>query len=324
MVAAGLWWLLVVRPAGTGPGAVVEGRFLRNALVRLGWYVRDMNFSHMLPLGVVALAVATRRRMTPEERSAATWVAVAVTVQVLLVALVSPQPARRGTIDADLRYVAPILPFVAVLGAVTCSALLRWDAWAGSVVLALWLLTGVLGLTPSRGFLGEFVAEAFRLRHVPETSTEGVVDMLRRRPDRDPLILVTPEYRRDPLMFYLGDRARFCGVLPAEDKRIVPRAADLGLPPYVYAADVEPDTIIWFRRARRGIRQDIYEHVRKLDYAPPRLLRVWWDDPSRPELTRHAVAPPRVDGRNLPMGVWIVDRTRKLHEPDALDTARPD
>ena len=306
-------WGLVVRPAGVQPFATGDGRFWADALTRLGWYVRDLNLTQMLPLGVVAGLVVTAGAglLQREEQRAAMLLGVLIVAHVLLTAAFSPQPVRRGTIDADVRYAAPLLPFAAILGAIGFAAILRRVRWLGVLLLVLWLGTGVFSLNPSRSFLADFAVETFRLRDVPQTSTEATVAVLRKQAKQDDVVLVTPDYRRDPLMFYLGDRLRFCGILPPDDQRIVPHARTLGLPEHVYAAQVEPEFIIWFRREKRGLPQHIFEHVRKLPYTRPMVLRVWWDDLSRPELTRHSNFPPVVGNNNLPKGVWIVRRDRR-------------
>jgi hypothetical protein len=271
-----------------------------------------MNFAQVAPICVVAFAVwcALSGRLQPAARRGVILILVTMALHVALVCVLSDQPVREGVPDADLRYVAPLIPLGAILAAILCAEAWRRSRLVGGLAAAVALLTGAFSLNLGCGFLGEYVTETFHLRPVPPTSTEVAVQYLAGRARQDSLALVTPVYRRDPLMFYLGDRLRFCGILPADDRRIVPRARELGLPEYVYSGQVDPDWVVWFRMERRGLRQDILDNIRPLAHKPPVALRVWWDDLSRPELTRHQAFPPQITDANIQQAVWVVERDR--------------
>ena len=321
VIAAGAWWLFVLRPETSGGPAAESSGFWRDAVIRLWWYARDMNYAGILPVGLVLLAAAVSalRLTRSEENRALAWTGVVILTHTLLTATFSSQPVREGTIDADIRYVAPLIPLAAIFGAVVCDTVARRHRWTAVALLALWVGTNVLSLCPGsapkrgfafRSFLGDFIVQTFRLRPIPRTSTEVVVDYLRSHSRPDDLVLVRPGYQTDPLMFYLGNRLRFADILPKDDKRIAAKAEAFGIPPYVYSDKIYPDFIIWFRHKDRGLRPDIWRHVRRLPYQPQRTLRTWWRDLSRPELTRRQTFPPKVTARDLDKGILIVERRR--------------
>lgn len=320
------WWLYASRllgasavPVGAPSGAWA---WVRDAWTRLAWYARDLNFTGMVPAGVL-LAVGAAwagGRLRPKERAAAGFLLAIMAGHVLLLALFSGEPVPEGTIDANIRYAAPLIPLTAILGALAATAYGRWSKWIPPAFLALWLCTNTLSFwAPQRlhegfafrSFLGEYAAQTFRLRPSPPTSTEAVVQYLAERARQDDLVFVWPDYRRDPLMFYLGDQLLFCGILPENDERIAPNAEALGLPEYVYSGEVRPDWIVGFRLDPRGGRPDIFGRAQAdpgLAEGKAQVLKVWWDDTSRPELTRHQTAPP-VPARPGE-GVLIVERRR--------------
>ena len=315
------WWAYAARLLGDAGGAPVEAPS-GAAWTRLLWYLRDLNYTGMAPAGVLLALAAlwAAKRLRPAEKSASAFLLALMAGHVLLLALFSGEPVAEGTIDANIRYAAPLIPLASIVGAFAAAALMRWRKEAGAAFLALWLGTNLLSFCPPRppvhgpqfrSFLGEFALQTFRLRPVPPTSTEAAVAYLGERARQDDLVFVWPDYRRDPLMFYLGDRLLFCGILPEDDERIVPNAEALGLPDYVHSGDVRPDWLVGFRLDPRGGRPDIFARAQAdpdLAGGDTRVLRVWWDDLSRPELTRNRAFPPEPERPEE--GVLIVERRR--------------
>ena len=259
---------------------------------------------------------------SPQAGRAVKWIAVLCAVHVLLLAFFSGEPMIEYVIDSNIRYAAPLAPFAAIAAALTLAALTGARAWLRAALVAAWIGTNLFSLCAPlrppaplafRSFLAEFCAETFRLTSLPPSSTEAAIEDLRQASRQDDVVFVWPDYRRDSLIFYLGDRLLFCGALPAGDKRIIPRAAGLGLPPYVWSPRVCPDIIVGFGFPPRGSRKELYNHATSLPEfraAKTRVLYIWYDELARPELTRRNLHPPAVTPRNRTDGIFIIERRR--------------
>lgn len=303
LVLSGLYWFLVVRRAGPGAaGEAATPAGWQERLTLLGWYLRDANRAMIFPALLLPLALfAALRREEGRWRCDRfpLFVLLLIAGQLLLVALLSDEtPSRTRAVQADVRYLANLLPLTAVLTALVAARLWRWRRPAAVAFLALALATNLLTLgllsaeAPEGGrFKMHLLGYLYELDHPYQTSTEKVIRFLETRGAKDDIVLVEPAYQRDPLIFYVGDRFRFCAVLPAEgDANERQRAL---LPPYVHSGDVVPDWIITF--GLRRIRRDIDANLIRL--RTPKLstdyIEGHWQDRSRPELLWHKFEPQR-------------------------------
>jgi 4-amino-4-deoxy-L-arabinose transferase-like glycosyltransferase len=281
------WMLLFTNPYNATASPLASTGKVNSTVTLVWWYLRDMNRAAFFPIVAVLLlgaAIGFRWRQRKEDAGRALFLSTLVIAQMLLTAVVTGQTTPEGG-DADLRYMVNLLPVMCVLLGFICAwvwALHRWVA-AGLVVLLAG--TNLLTLTSYRCFIADYLYE---MTHPYKTSTALVVETLRERAQPDDLVLVVPDEpydMRTPVIYYLGDKLRFCGILPADDRHILPSQKGV-VPAYVYSGEVVPDWIVRFRM--RSIRADISEHLtrNRVEYDQF-VLPVYWRDQSRPEIIWH-------------------------------------
>ena len=308
VLAATLPWLLVLPRHGGGPEPV--GGALANSAKLFWWHLRDLNRACFLPVAVLpilALAVRDRRRAEQKRDRPELFLLGLILCYLVILCLLSPQPLWRRvagegaaavqafTKDADIRYAVNLMPMMAILMGAGVAAVWRRSRVAGALLAAALMLTNLATLTRPRCYLWEYVREFARGY---QTSTEAAIRALRSEAKQDDLVLVLPEYQRDPLMFYLGDKLRFCGILPPDEKRILPVQRHR-LPRHVYSGEVAPRFIVSFRsQEKRGLPEPIRQHIvtHRVPYQTA-ALNVHWRDLSRPEL------------------IWRTFRPRKPKDP---------
>jgi hypothetical protein len=210
----------------------------------------------VIPVGLSILSAAHRR----VELQRAVLPAVLVLAYTALLALLSPQDPRT-TWFADIRYCVPMIPFlllllvrsvVWLLGRQRMVAIIVATLCFGTDLLAPGCLvpagsdqvrsTSPLGL-PFRCWLAEHVHECL---HGYQTPYAAVIDHLRRGALQDDTIVVSPAYKGDPVLFYLGERLRFVSVLRPDNQRLVPPLRG-ALPRSIYSLE-RPDWIVAFGR----------------------------------------------------------------------------
>lgn len=290
IVLSGLYWFLVVRGASAG-GEPAAPTGWQDRLVLLGWYLRDANRAMIFPVLLLPLALYAALR-----REGTGWtfdrfpifLLILIAVQIVLTALLSEEtPSRTRAVQADVRYLANLLPLTAVLLGLVAARLWSWRRPVAVGFVAVALLTNLLTLDLAR-FKMHLAGYVYEMTHPYLTSTEKVINFLDARAGKDDLVLIEPGYQRDPLIFYLGDRLRFCAVLPAEGEASARQRAIVT--PYVYSADVVPAWIITF--GTRSVRADIHANLIRCGLQAQKwVVDAHWQDQSRPELLWHKFEP---------------------------------
>jgi len=278
------------------------GKSLAERARLLGWYLRDMNRAGFFPaltlllLPFIFVRVENgRRRM----HKPAVFFFVLILGQVLLTAVLSPEPVDPGRYaDANLRYVVNLLPFAAIVLGLTCARVRRRHVLPAAVLLLLLIFSNFLTCVgvksfKSRCYIYDYVHE---LLHGYDTNVDRVLGFVRSSIPPNAVLLIEPPHQRDPLIFYLGDRYRFCGVLPADDTRILPKQKDQ-LPAYIYSGDVVPDWIVMYGSRLGSMRADIRETLKTSGHPVERYTTdIYFQDTSRPELIWHRFKAPSRKG----------------------------
>jgi hypothetical protein len=253
-------WALALAPA-----ADPQGRFMGNLepwrwLRLFARHLRDYSTGGFFP-GLMVLPVAISILAAAHDRDElrrAARPAVLVLAYTATLALLSPQDPRT-TWFADIRYCVPMIPVLLVLLVHGLVWLVGRQRVVGVAVAVLCLGTDLLApgwLVPagsdavrSASPLGlpfhcwpaEYLHEC---THHYQTPYAAVVAYLRDTARHDETIVVSPPYKGDAVLFYLGDRLRFVSVLRPDNLRLMPRVR-ASLPRSVYGA-VRPDWIVAF------------------------------------------------------------------------------
>lgn len=183
----------------------------------LWWNLRELNLLGCLPwtVAVVLFYLLIRERQKEGASQTILQWAVLSLGYVFFLALLSPQSANIETI-ADVRYLIPAVPFFAGIVGAFLWFVHRKARVVALVCFAIIITSNVLTLSPFnwkfRWLLPAYIGEIHR--EYP-TSYRAVVDFLLKSAARDDLVYASPEYCNYPLMFYTGDKFRFCCLLNA-------------------------------------------------------------------------------------------------------------
>jgi len=232
-----------------------------------------------------------------------------------------------------MRYAAVLIPAFAVVLGVLSYEIARYNKLLGTALIILLLLTDLLTLRqflpmypvmvrhssplplPFNCYLADHMYE---ITHHRTTPNEAVAAWLAERIRDEETAVTSPSDSDSSLVFYLGDRLRFCGQLREDEPRLLPKWRDT-LPAYVYSGHVAPDWIIYF--TKEGIREDIANWINSNE-VPYEIfvLPTFGVDMSRPELplrTFKEIPPHRPEER-----ISIFHRTGPAPAPPAGGTGR--
>lgn len=281
------------------PQYVAREDFYFRQLKLLWWNLRELNLLGCLPWTVaVGLAYFLIRNRQKEGASSTTlqWAAFSLGY-VFFMALSSPQPANVEAI-ADLRYLIPIVPFLAGMVGAFLWFVHKKSRIVALACLALIITSNVLTLSPFnwkfRWLLPAYIGEIHR--DYP-TSYSAAVEFLLKSAARDDLVYASPEYCNYPLMFYSGDKFRFCCLLNARTPLPVETVKNLAAP--LFMEEHFPNWFIAFGGKPAVLKLLEYfsrthtSHGKtvQFDYRLVKTLDVFWFDTSRPELPRHRFGP---------------------------------
>ncbi len=217
-----------------------EQRML-NALFVFWWYLRDLNrygFFPVIFLFALPLVLLVKKEGVWRLRQEFLSVVLFILIAIAVLSYLTPQDYRVTT-DADMRYVVGLLPFLTFLTAACLLKIFRWRPYLGVMILVLTVFTNLPTLTGFRTYLFDYVGE---ITHDYTTNYEAASDFLRKNGSKDDTVFVDPDFHRGPLIFYLGDRFLFAGVI---DENLAFKE-DPRLPDYVKLGKVLPDWIVTF------------------------------------------------------------------------------
>jgi hypothetical protein len=277
-------WVLVTRnPVGRqmlGQHQAVNTPFER--LVLLVYEFRDLNTHEFIPLAVLLAApvVFAVRRDGQLLRGL-----VALCVYLVVMAATAPTAvARMG--QAEVRYLAPIVPLCLAIGVAVVRGV--WAAhWvAGVAVAVLAFGTNVLyvpapgpveraGGVPVRSTLATFVGE---LAAPPVDPFTEAARWIGRNVEEGQSVWVLPSYATYPLMF-LEPKAVYAWQFPHDRPAHVPP-----LPDVHFRLRTAPDYVVLFGPPPTGDEKTLAELSRGTKYKPVAALPVYGPDVYRPEI----------------------------------------
>jgi Dolichyl-phosphate-mannose-protein mannosyltransferase len=274
----------VWNPLLTGFGAHEAGNTLAQRLLLCWWNWRDLNRCEYfaLPLILMALALGLARDHLWLRRGV-----VALAVYLAVLALFSPQIVA-GTTDADVRYLAPVIPLgLALETGVICACAQgrpRWAILGALVVFGCNLFNGGPWL-PAR-LRSTFVCYVRELAApLPEPYTPTAAWINQNVP-AGASVWVVPITNIYPLMFHAPN------ALYAWQLRWPPDPAYAQLPAIQFAGREPPDYLIAFGPFLKPMMEWVNGMNRPdVHYALVDTLEVFWSDRYRPELFWHAFTP---------------------------------
>jgi hypothetical protein len=271
-VASCIWnpWL-----TAHGAYAAVNSLGDRFRLFWLSW--RDLQQAEFISLPLLALALGlgvTRGRV---------WLVrgvVALGVYVAVIALGSPQPARFAA-EADVRYLAPIIPLAVALEAGALGVIFERQAWLAVAAAVLVFGTNLLKGGPllETGWSSTILSFVGELRHPPPEPYTPTAAWINAQVREGESVWVQPDYAMYPLMFH-APRAVYAWQLDW------PARPDLAtLPPIHFRGREAPDYLVAFGPWRDEMPRMVAEEVgTACAYKQVATIPVFWKDLYRPEL----------------------------------------
>ena len=267
--------------------------------ILIWWNFRDLNLLGVMPwIAAVGLFcfMLYYWRQQKNIRMMVEWV-VLTSGYVLFLALFSPQ-ATDVTEIADLRYLVLTIPFLAGLTGMFLWFIHQRTRLGAFVVLAVITTTNLLGITPKdwkfRWFLPAYVKE---IHHSYPTAYGEAVRFLQENAQQDDKVFAWPDCTNYPLMFYLGDKVKMCCLLNAQTTLPPAKTGNLSAP--LMAEENFPDWIVFFRwlpgdkELLKHFSRPYVQEMRQVQfrYRSVKLIYVYGEDTTRPELSLHSFGP---------------------------------
>ncbi|MDD5618293.1 MAG: glycosyltransferase family 39 protein [Candidatus Omnitrophica bacterium] len=296
-------------------GSYKENWFL-DKIRLLWWNIRDLNLINCLPWVVFISLVYFLVRHRKEKQivnNSLRWIVICFGY-VFFLTLFSPQ-ATDFTSIADVRYLVPIIPFLAGL-----TGVFLWFVHRKMKLLALALFltiinTNLLALTPSNyKFRWLLPAYIYEIHNKYPTPYSVSVDFLLQNAKQDDLVYAFPEYCNYPLMFYTTDKLRFCSLLNYKTPLAVDKVKKLSS--VLFIEENFPDWFVVFGKHSGAM--DLLGYFSRphqnngkkarFSYDLAAVLDVYWLDMTRPELPWHNFGPNKNFDRNVE-AVYIFRRS---------------
>ena len=291
------------------------GKWLADRLVLLGRNFREINACNYFPwsmlFGVLWLTL-DRNFSGLLKKKAKEWLLLII-LYVICVSLFSPQPVfEKGT--ADVRYLAPLIPFGAALLGLIVFFLLSKSRIAALVILPLLIFTNLFSLNPWSPvrLQADLISYTGEIHRDYITPYEAAAAFIGENCAAGDLVLVIPPNMSYPLQFYVGEKVVFGGRL--DEKTNLPRAKILKLNPALLVEEARPDWIISFRLRRLTEKILAYYALRGIRYEFRVALAVYYlGEMIRPELLLHCFQPV-VDFDPETEGVLIFKRREQIED----------
>jgi 4-amino-4-deoxy-L-arabinose transferase-like glycosyltransferase len=181
----------------------------------------------------------------PEDMALARYLVLG-SLMLVAAAFTNVQSTSEHTV-ANTRYLVATLPFSFLLVAACVDWVWRrFSALPALSLLAALMLSNLVGQPASTRQLRLTLPSLVQEIHQPlRNSMVEVTEYLQAHAKQDELILVEPWQPRDVLMFYLGDKLRFCCMIDKERTPLPPETV-LSMGEHLYDGATEPDWLVDF------------------------------------------------------------------------------
>jgi 4-amino-4-deoxy-L-arabinose transferase-like glycosyltransferase len=297
------------------PDMTVEQLWHLRLLKLTWWNLRELNLMGCMPwtiAGGLSYFFYRYWKMISIPQKAVEWAVLGVG-NVLIIALISPQPTNVNTV-ADVRYLLASVPILAALVGVFFWFLHQKSAVVALLIFVVYVASNILTLTPFntafRWLLPGYIAEVHRA--YPTAYGESVAFLLQNA-KQDDLVYAYQEFTNYPLIFYLGDKFRFGCLL--NHQTLLPLDTVKQLPAPLLMEENFPDWILAFglHPGLRGRLQFFSRphmnngHLTQYQYVPTAILAVYFRDTHRPEIMWHSFEP-KTDFDHRTEAVYIFRR----------------
>jgi len=214
---------------------------------------------------------------------------------IVVLSILTPQNATTSSI-ADLRYFTPMLPLMAALVGVVFWWIHQCSPLVSITLLLVYLGTDLLALNPLtprvRWLLPDFCKE---IVNPYPTSCSETCAYLRANSQQDDTVWLFPDYMGKPLMYYLGDKLKFRGIL--DRTTLLPKEAVAKLDREMFIENVFPNWVVSFGRNPEvsstvaGFSRPLPGTNTAYRYTRVKVIDVYFDQIQRPELPFHSFGP---------------------------------
>ena len=302
LIALATLW--IYNPFGAEAAAHDPGEnFILDKFQLLWWNFRDLNNCEFCA-GIVVLMAPIVYYWTRNIRLLRGMAA--VICYVVVVTIFSPQSVKLTTLaQADVRYLAPLIPLLIGLSALVIVPLARNKWFVAFPFMILIFGTNVLNY-PFSSHLWcsrpvEFIEELWYPRI---TSIDEAVDWINDHVGNGQSIWVLPQSKEPPLMYH-APHATYAWHLDR------PRTEQFAALPLVHFVDlIPPDYIIVFGPFRARIEQELEKNSNpEMIYKIDTIINVYWDEKVRPEIFWHSFLPIENFDRDL-RAVYVYRRVK--------------
>jgi hypothetical protein len=273
----------------------------------LWWYLRDLNVLGLPWMVTVMLAFVLIRtwRSDRHTRRILEFACLSVGFAVL-VAILTPQPVL-GMTGADVRYLLPVVPFLAALVAAVLYFVHQRSKHRAAVMFLAVVATNIFSVSPG-GWKFQWLLPAYvhEVRHDYPTAYGEIIAFLRQHARQDDVVFTCPEYASLPLEFYLGDKIKIGCMLSPQTPLPVETVEELEKAGAPFLNDEHcPDWIVFFGLQDREWRpypwQEVLAYFSETHEVNGKLvwmcyqemmpLDIYCYDTQRPELYLHSFGP---------------------------------
>lgn len=292
------------------PDIVVNESWLPHRLKLLWWNIRDLNTVTFMPwtifIGLVCCLIYYYKK-DPIAKKSFQWLVIAF-LNVFFIALLSPQATDSNTF-ADIRYLIVSMPFFLSLNGIFLFFVNRWNKFLAFFLFLTLITCNILALPRHKlkdfptlpyfqWMLPAYISE---LHHNYPTAYNTTINYLIKNTAQDDYVFIYPDYATYPLMFYLSQKLKFCGLLYDEASPAITEKMKK-LAPFLFINDDNyPKWIITLginEKAKQILGHFARPHKNngkdeQFKYKLINVFSIFYLDTSRPEVFWHNFRPTR-------------------------------
>jgi len=242
----------------------------------------------------------------------------AILLFILMASIISPSLYA-------LRYVCVLIPFVSMLIAISLIRGIR-KKWLAASFLFLFLFTDLFSLPfllkpksykREGDYYSEFAVNSrfpflgylFEIHHYFPRAYDAGIELLENNVKKDQVINVIQNHNFWPLIYYLGDRYKFCCQLSV-GTHLDYQVLKSKLPAYIFVETSQPDYLLAFGKDNIEFKQSMdYWRLKGIDFELIDEADIFYDDGIAPEFNFRFFYPIRDVDFNI-YGIYLYKRKK--------------